>query len=1119
MLTASPTEFVSFDDGSGPAIFAAGAFGDPKPVAKWDGTAWSLMGPTSHGQSVAVFNDGSGAALYAGTWEAGIQKWDGAVWSAVPGTFSGSGPTAMAVFDDGNGSALYVGGRFATIDGLTVNGIAKWDGSAWSALSGPMGTGLTDPSFVIVEGMTVFDDGSGPALYVGGRFTTAGGVVAGNLAKWDGSAWSAPAGLNDLVFALEVFDDGSGPALHAAGRFLVDGSRVAKWDGATWSGLGSTSGDDINDLIVFNDGRGAALYAAGSIGTVSGALVNNVARWDGEDWSALYGPSEIGTDDRVFALGVFDDGGGPALVAGGSFTTAGGTAAPFAARYSCAFGTAADHCNTENGTWGPVFAGPGPSYDLKALATFDSGSGPQIYGGGEFSSIDGVARNGLGRWTGAEWESVNGGVQDSYGDPGEVRELIVFDDGGGQTLFAGGYFEIAGGVPAINIAKYDGMTWSALGSPDLDDGVEVMAIFDDGGGPALYVGGYFTTAGGVTVNGIAKWDGAAWSALTDAGGSGVTTSLGTGNVYAMTVFDDGSGPALYVGGSFTTAGGVTAHDVAKWDGTAWSALAGGTGSIPDSVLALTVFDDGGGPALYAGGDLSTLGGVSVSNIAKWDGTAWSKLDGPAGDGTDDQVYSLSVFDDGGGPALYASGSFSTAGGVTTGRVAKWNGTAWSGVSGPNEAWVTVLATLDDGGGLALYAGGTFDTAGSVVTGGLAKYDGSAWSALAAPASGVNQAVSALTAFDDGSGSALYAGGSFTTAGNILANRVARWDGAAWSALSGPSDNGMDDAVLALVSFDDGGGPALYAGGSFTSAGGIAANHIAKWDGTVWSALAGPSGTGTDGTVSALAVFDDGGGPALYVGGSFTAAGGIAANHIAKWDGTTWSALSGPGGNGLDGTVHALAAFDGELYVGGSFTTAGGETVNHVAKWDGTAWSALFCPTGIGTNGSVLALTVHDGTLHVGGSFDTVAAAPANRIARWNGSEWLTMGGPSGTGMDSDVEALAGFESGTSAMLVAGGSFDTAGGMTTRSIANWRGAWQPVFGPTAVGVYGSVAALAYFDDGLGPVGSDPALYVGGWFETAGGMASQFLARYSCYGGDLFRDGFETGDTSRWAWTAP
>ena len=100
------------------------------------------------------------------------------------------------------------------------------------------------------------------------------------------------------------------------------------------------------------------------------------------------------------------------------------------------------------------------------------------------------------------------------------------------------------------------------------------------------------------------------------------------------------------------------------------------------------------------------------------------------------------------------------------------------------------------------------------------------------------------------------------------------------------------SVRALTVFDDGGGPALYAGGDFTTAGGVAANRIAKWDGSSWTAL----GSGMNNDVHALAVFDDGGGPALYAGGAFTTAGGVAANRIAKWDGSSWSAL----GSGMTG---------------------------------------------------------------------------------------------------------------------------------------------------------------------------------------------------------------------------
>src|SRR5205823_2053823 len=100
--------------------------------------------------------------------------------------------------------------------------------------------------------------------------------------------------------------------------------------------------------------------------------------------------------------------------------------------------------------------------------------------------------------------------------------------------------------------------------------------------------------------------------------------------------------------------------------------------------------------------------------------------------------------------------------------------------------------------------------------------------------------------------------------------------------------------------------------TFTTAGGSAANHIAKWNGSIWSVL----GSGVNDFVRALAVS----GSDVYAGGQFVTAGGNAANYIAKWDGSSWSAL----GSGLDGYgVFALAVSGSDLYAGGDFFGAGG----------------------------------------------------------------------------------------------------------------------------------------------------------------------------------------------------
>ena len=66
-------------------------------------------------------------------------------------------------------------------------------------------------------------------------FATAGATAANRIAKWDGSSWSPlGSGMVDWIWALTTFDDGSGggPALYAGGKFAASpavDSYLAKW--------------------------------------------------------------------------------------------------------------------------------------------------------------------------------------------------------------------------------------------------------------------------------------------------------------------------------------------------------------------------------------------------------------------------------------------------------------------------------------------------------------------------------------------------------------------------------------------------------------------------------------------------------------------------------------------------------------------------------------------------------------------------------------------------------------------------------------------------------------------------------------------------------------------------
>ena len=122
------------------------------------------------------------------------------------------------------------------------------------------------------------------------------------------------------------------------------------------------------------------------------------------------------------------------------------------------------------------------------------------------------------------------------------------------------------------------------------------------------------------------------------------------SIFTFATFDDGSGHGsqLYAGGD----GPDGIHGVVKWSGTSWIPV----GSVIEGVVrSLCVFDDGSGPALYAAGFFTSADGATANRIAKWDGTRWSAL----GAGMNAPVLALAVS----GSDVYAGGFFTTAGGI------------------------------------------------------------------------------------------------------------------------------------------------------------------------------------------------------------------------------------------------------------------------------------------------------------------------------------------------------------------------------------------------------------------------------------------------------------------------
>jgi hypothetical protein len=711
---------------------------------------------------------------------------------------------------------------------------------------------------------------------------------------------------------------------------LVNGSWRAGFHGA---------GTTLSAAAVVT--RGSDVYVGGEFHLAGDVIVHNLARWDGSTWHAVGG----GTDSLVNAL-AFDNAGH--LYVAGGFSMAGGTPARAIAKWD---GT----------SWSAL--GSGIAFgEIRALAVDPAGN---VYVGGRFTSISGVSALNIATWNGSTWSALGAGCNDLV--------ICLAFDSASNALYAGGFFTNAGGVVVQHVARWQNGAWSALGDRGAADApVWALTLASDG---VLFVGG-----DGVYVQPIKKpgWPGtemghlSAWNPAT-AQWSDLGAGLLANTVYALLLVED---RYLHVGGSFFFTRNFFGEVMEVWNygvvdtkTKAWGPMGYMRYAGVDGLSA-----DGAGN-IYAVGDFDQVQNVVAHNVAMWNGSVWSAL-GEA-DSVDGPVLALAS--DGAGNTYV--GPISWAGVQKASRdpilpateVAKWNGSTWSTLPPRPPYWYAggVRSMALDSTGV-LYAGGD--------DGSVSRWSGTSWSLLGQRLDNQIFAVAARA------GGNLYVGGPFLNAvrsgaPNIAVNYLAAWDGATFA----PVDGGTNNCVAALA-LDAAGG--LYAGGFFTTAGGLNVNYIAHWNGTSWSALAG----GTNGPVFAVAIAPNGN---VYIGGQFTTAGGVAANRVARWDGTAWSAL-GSGVSAVDACgVQAIVIDDlGTVVVAGSFSSAGGIPASNIAKWNGTTWSAL----DTGMNDAVYALALDSGgNLAAGGDFSTAGANASCFFAYYTANPSTGSPNPPGSG--------------------------------------------------------------------------------------------------------------------------
>jgi trimeric autotransporter adhesin len=339
-------------------------------------------------------------------------------------------------------------------------------GQTWSSV----GTGINDDHGRI-ESMCEYNG----ELYVGGFFDTIGGMHVNSLAKWDGTTWDSVPGMFSFG-NLEIFD-----MVVYQNELVIVGNSIHKWNGTSWSNLGGFVDNIQLAVEVYND----ELYITGHFENVDGIPTRGLAKWNGTTWSTVGG----------------------------------------------------DGLNQS------------PGYSGNVLKVYNG----KLYLAGGFVEVCGVTARGVARWDGSQWDSV--GVSNySY-----IQDLEVYKN----KLYGRNIFD---NTHITNIENWNDTIWNPINS-SLNSSPSVLVEYNN----ELYAAGSFDTAGINQALCIARWNGLQWNNV----GSGLTlfnTNVDTliifndtiinhkESIYTMYVYNND----LYVGGRFTTAGGVNANSIAKW---------------------------------------------------------------------------------------------------------------------------------------------------------------------------------------------------------------------------------------------------------------------------------------------------------------------------------------------------------------------------------------------------------------------------------------------------------------------------------------------------------------------------------------------------------------------------
>lgn len=577
--------------------------------------------------------------------------------------------------------------------------------------------------------------------------------------------------------------------------------------------------------------------------------------------------------------------------------------------------------------------------------------GSTVYVGGDFSNVGGQSRNFL-----AALSATTGAA--TAWNPNSNAPVRAFASTGSGNLFAGGDFTTMGGVGRSRLAAFD-LTTGALAAFNPGANGSVLALevrFLSAVQNRLYVGGQFTTLGGLSRSniGVLDFSGAVLGMNPGANGTVYAIRAGVG---------DFLGHSVYAAGDFTTLGGAARSYLGAFVSGSGLATAWNPGA--NAPVWGLGYD---GSTVYAGGSFTALGGQPRNQLAAIDAaglvTAWNPS-------SNEPVTCLAVA----GTRVYAGGMFTSVGCVTRNNIAALDlvsgaATAWD-PNVNNSVWSMALR------GDTLYVGGQFTQVSGVTRN---------------RAAAVHAQTGALTSWNPNSdgvvftmlvhGGSIRAGGSFLNIGGAARSRIAGLDpvtgtATAWQPNANNSVFTMALRTRTTAPFTT----TIFAAGLFSSMGFSDRSRVAELNPTTGAVTAWnpPVFDNSGYQVTSIVPMD----PFIFVGGSYYSLGGQSRTGLCALYNDTGQ-LSGWNANTIPFCqVYAMAEQGGTLYTGGFFASMGGQPRQGMGAINAfsavaTNWTADVSHPQLAS--TVNALAIRGATVYVGGQFTSIAGSPHSGIA-------------------------------------------------------------------------------------------------------------------------------------------